>query len=302
MALLSWNTAHATETITVLISQKSSPYTKLVENIRSSLVKLTQRSFDIRIISVSQLSGSAAKDRDALRSRLVIAVGTEAATRAAELNLNVPILNTLIPELSFNTLVAQKSPPPADSNYRDFSAIFLDQPLSRQFELLTVALPEHRRVGVILGPASKTMEEELKFAARQKDIELQVLTISTRDELLPALNTLLAQNDTLLAIPDPLIHSPLTVRNLLLTTYRHQVPIVGFSHNYVKAGALMAVASTPEQIGQQIAETIRLASDHGWRLPPPRHLTDFVVRVNSHVARSLQLRVGNDNVDRKSVV
>lgn len=64
------------------------------------------------------------------------------------------------------------------------------------------------------------------------------------------------------------------------------VPLVGFSPAYVKAGALLALYSTPAQVGARGGEVLRQALA-GKVLPSPQWPREFVVAVNQDVARSL---------------
>ena len=80
-------------------------------------------------------------------------------------------------------------------------------------------------------------------------------------EIYPALTKVLASADVILAMPDPMIFNNGTIHNILLAAYREERPLIGFSPAYVRAGALAAVYSTPQQIAHQIAETIQRALD-----------------------------------------
>jgi ABC-type uncharacterized transport system substrate-binding protein len=107
--------------------------------------------------------------------------------------------------------------------------------------------------------------------------------------LFPQLKKVLADADVLLALADQQVFNPQTIQNILLASFRAQVPMVGFSPAYVRAGALLAIFSTPEQIGRQSAA---LAKDvlQGKGLPAtPLYPSNFSVMVNDHVARSLGL-------------
>ena len=110
---------------------------------------------------------------------------------------------------------------------------------------------------------------------------------------LPELKRLLGESDVLLAVPEPLIYNRNTIQSILLTTYRHEVPLLGFSPSYVKAGAIAAVFTMPEQIGQQAAEMIQhLAAER--RLPLPQSPRYFSVGVNAQVARSLGIGLDDE--------
>jgi ABC-type uncharacterized transport system substrate-binding protein len=68
------------------------------------------------------------------------------------------------------------------------------------------------------------------------------------------------------------------------------VPLVAFSPAYVKAGAVLALYSTPAQVARRAAEMTRtwLA---GRGLPPPQAPREFAVTANAKVAASLGLQL-----------
>jgi len=72
--------------------------------------------------------------------------------------------------------------------------------------------------------------------------------LRSKDTLFSDLDELLIDSDVLLAVPDSEIYNSNSIRNILLSSYRRGIPLVGFSQAYVKAGALCAIFSTPEQL------------------------------------------------------
>jgi ABC-type uncharacterized transport system substrate-binding protein len=96
----------------------------------------------------------------------------------------------------------------------------------------------------------------------------------------------------LLALPDSAVYNDSTIRNILLATYHRGIPLIGYSSGYVKAGALCAVYSTPEQIAAQAAQLIFKFKDTH-KLPAPQYPQEFEVTVNPQVADSLGLQIKN---------
>jgi ABC-type uncharacterized transport system substrate-binding protein len=196
----------------------------------------------------------------------------------------------LVPRAAFEKTARQSS---RLSDPRNFSAIYIDQPWARQFALIRHALPGRTKVGILLAPNSTELASALSAAAKAAGFVAIIEVVDGEADLLPVLKRLLVECDVVLAVPDPLIYNRNTVQSILLTTYRHQVPLLGFSPSYVKAGAIAAVFSVPEQIGQQAAEMIhRLTADRRLPLPqPPRY---FSVGVNAQVARSLGIGLDDE--------
>jgi ABC-type uncharacterized transport system substrate-binding protein len=91
------------------------------------------------------------------------------------------------------------------------------------------------------------------------------------------------------------------VRNLLLTSFRARVPVVGFSSAYARAGAVMSLYSSPDQIARQAADAVnQWMRDRNW--PHPQHPRHFTVSVNAHVARSLGLKMDDGDVLRDRLI
>jgi putative ABC transport system substrate-binding protein len=231
------------------------------------------------------------------QARLYIALGVQACTQLAR--QNAPALNqalvlcTLLPRQSFEYLMREAGRQAGP----DFSALYLNQPLSRQLDLIRLALPRARRVGVLLGttPDARRTEAQLVELARERGLRVVSARVDAGDPLFPGLKQVLDEADVLLAMADPQIYNSHTIQNILLTSFRAKVPMQAFSPAYARAGALLALYATPEQIGAQVALLVRDAlteQDGSARgFGPPQHTQLFEVNVNAHVARSLGLQL-----------
>lgn len=224
--------------------------------------------------------------------RLVVAFGTGAAAGLADSDLRAPLLATLLPRAAF-----ERYGDLAARNGRGYSAVYLDQPAARQIDLVRIALPERRRVGVLLGPESRQSGPALRRAVAERGATLASAEVAGEGKLFPVLQELLGESDLLLALPDPHVFNGLTIQNILTATYRRRIPLIGFSPAYIKAGALLALYSTPAQVGTQAGEIAR-AVLAGRPLPPPQGPHAFTVGVNADVARSLGIAVDADAAEK----
>jgi ABC-type uncharacterized transport system substrate-binding protein len=226
--------------------------------------------------------------------RLIVTLGVEALREAISAESRALILASLIPRVAVDQL--QKRAPRKLSNL--LSVVYLDQPPGRQLDLLQLALPTVRRVGVLWGPESTAQRTAMASAAALRQLEVAETTISNEPEIYGGLKVSLENVDALVAIPDPVVYNSTTISNILLTSYRAKVPMLAFSPAYVKAGALVAIYSTPAQIGTQtglLARAIAVSGSSGLTQFP----TDFTVAVNSHVARSLGLTLNADALTQR---
>lgn len=215
---------------------------------------------------------------------LIVAVGIKSATIA--LNSNVPVLSVLVSKAGFEKLLHDL---PAQREKNTFSAIYLDQPSKRQLDLITAALPEAKNIGLLYSVPSPEIAG-LRKAATESRLVLHEQKVDSADSLHRDLQSLLQKSNVLLAVPDAQIYNSTTMRNILLATYHSGVPLVGLSAPYVRAGALCAVFSTPDQIAAQAADATRQLVETG-RLPMVQYPAEFEVMVNQQVARSLGIQI-----------
>lgn len=216
---------------------------------------------------------------------LAVAVGVQAAESLAALPARTPVLVILVPRAWYARIGHASL---SEGGRRKVSVIYLDQSFHRQAQLIRLALPETQRVGVLLGSGHDDLVGDLKQSLRASGLELTHDILDGDGPLIPAMERVLSESDVLLALPDPQVFNRNTAQSLFLTTYRYRTPVLGYSRSMTRAGALLSLHSSPEQIGRQAAETI-MASIHGSavRLPPPMHPRYFSVSANAQVARSL---------------
>lgn len=274
--------AHAETAVAILLSDSGIAYKEFATALRTELERGGVATAEIQ-------TGADLVALSRIPAKLQIAVGAAALQAALDSEVRAPILATLLPLASYEQILEQTG----RRSGRQVSALYLDQPLHRQFALIRLALPDTRRVGVVLGPQSRTVSAALTKAAEDQGLRLLTSRADTPDGIFAALQKLMGDIDVLLVAPDPVIYNSTTIQSILLTTYRAQIPLVGFSPAYVKAGALVAVYSSPGQLGTQAGE-IAHGVLAGRPLPAAQPPRDFNVSGNAHVARSLGVPLEND--------
>ena len=203
----------------------------------------------------------------------------------------------LIPRTSFESLNAHRSV----VQQRRVSAVYIDQPIGRQLDLIKAALPGRTRLGIIFGPSSMALRDELRAGARERDLGLRAAEVTQPDGIYAASQVILGDADVLLALPDSIAFNSSTAYLLMLASYRAQVPVVGFSDSLANAGALVSVFSTLQQQGRQGAEIANRALADDSRLEPPQYPRYYTVRANDSVARSLGIPLADPRTLEQAV-
>ena len=274
-------TVQAAELAVVIVSSdRSAAYVEAEQALLSELERGGVSRYDMLQVTAQEWAGAAA-----LKPKLIVALGSEASAVLAKADTRLPVLCTLLPRSSFERILRTSG----RKSSSQFSAIYLDQPLNRQLELIRLALPAVRRIGVLWGPESQVQAPVLRGLLQSRGGELTEASVGRDEVLFPALKRVLDDSDLLLAVADPQVYNSSTIQNILLSSFRARVPLVAFSPAYVRAGALLALHVTPTQVGQQAAVMARSVLQGKALSATPVYSNDFSVTVNEHVAYSLGL-------------
>jgi putative tryptophan/tyrosine transport system substrate-binding protein len=285
----------------IALSESSAAHSEVARTIRANVDKGVPTQIEWVVEPWSALE--ARVPEPGVTPRLVIAIGARAWSgvvqrfaskdSSASTGDSTPALfATLLPRTAFETGLSQHHPEPRPGSV---SAVFLGQPLARQARLLRLAFPSAKHVGLLLGPESRQSAAEIRNALAQESF------VADFDECVECpvskqLQLVLERSDLVLAVPDQQIFNSSTIAGILGAGYRRRIPLVGFSPAYVKAGAALALYSTPEQQGIASAELISRFLSNG-QLPSARPPSLFTVGVNPDVARAFGLALDEKQLE-----
>lgn len=282
--LLDSGALHAAERprLLALLSDAAEVYSDAMKGAEAALRTAATTPYTLDIQALADAPADLGAD-------LILTIGVRAAQEVVARDTQAPVLSILIPQTTF----AQLSRDAAGRNNSEAgrrSAIFIDQPFTRQLDFCRALLPYAGTAGVMLGPSSSTQLDALRSAATARSLALRTSSVADGDQLAAGIGEVLTGSDFVLAVPDAAVLTSTQGKWLVYMAYRARIPVIGFSKAYVNAGALAAVFSTPEQIGRQAGEWMAR-----WLrrrvLQPPAHPEYYSVAVNAAVARALGTRV-----------
>lgn len=281
LALPAWGGA-----IAIVISEAGGTYAEFSGTLEEALAGTNWTvSTTAQAEALAQLSGQV---------DLIVTVGSEALRKTLSKGENTPIIATLLPKQNYEKIVAEFRRPPGR-----LTAIYLDQPASRQAAFLSHLLPGQKRVGMLLSSETKNAASQYRVAFGNAGLKLDSEDVDSEVALLPALNSLLGRVSALIAIPDSTIYRRNNIKAILITAFRYQRPVIGYSPSFVNAGALAALHTTPAQIARQAADMI---ISHGTSLPAPTGPNQFAIAINNNVAESLNLNVPDEATIRRAML
>lgn len=262
--------------VSLILSDSSPPYRQFAESFSKSLAAAQA------IVAVAEAHATVNPNH----ADLIVAVGIKAMESAIVGN-GTPVLVVMVPDTGYQELMAKAL---LQKNNRMVSAIYLNQPWDRQLAFLRAALPDRRKIGLLYSPNTRIDVAGLSKQIGTQGGSLVALPVQSAEKLFASLESVLEASDLLLAIPDNEIYNSGSIRNVLLTSYRKSIPLIGLSQSYVNAGALCAVFSTAEQIAEQAGATVAFFAQNR-QLPGPQYPENFTVAVNQQVARSMGIEL-----------
>jgi ABC-type uncharacterized transport system substrate-binding protein len=266
----------------------------IITSSRSDYQQKTARIIQERLEESNAITMLVSADNIASASNnnktLYVAIGDHAITKLHEFDANafaLRLTSRQIPGVKYTS--AQ-------------SDLITTQPTCRNILLVKAIDPGWDSIAVLSSRNSLDTAAELTRCAIQQNINLQVYAISDDSDLLKTLETAVENNKVLLAITDPLIYNSHSVKNILLTAYRHRKPVIGYSGSFVRAGAVAAIYTSAQYTGYTAAELISDFLQNSWQFDKNIYKPDdFSVIVNRQVASSLEIVLPSEESLKESI-
>jgi ABC-type uncharacterized transport system substrate-binding protein len=217
-----------------------------LENLRSGLrdlgwVEGKNLAIEIRWAGVNpQRQRELAAELKALPVALILAFGTTTIHAARDGAPGLPIVMINAGDPVGAKFVASLARPGGDLTG---TSAFGEEVLAKQVELLSAAVPQLRRVGVLMSsanPASGFFFDVMSLRAKALGVRLDRVDVASVGELDAAIAR--AKGGALVVVNDPMFFAN-RVR-IVEQTLRSQVPSSFGGHEYVAAGGLMSYVSS----------------------------------------------------------
>jgi putative ABC transport system substrate-binding protein len=235
--------AHAAESLVIILSSKdSAPYKKTEGAFKKDLKKsLGNVQFETHYLAgdgvdVSQIVADTKKKNPAL----IYTLGSKATRAATKQIKDLPIIASFVMD---------------DRKIKGASnatAVVLAHSVETQLQWLKKLLPKAHTLGVLYNPGENAQRiEVVNKQAEKLGLKLIAIKVGHPRDLPGALKDISKQADVLLGIPDKVVLSRKTAKEILLASFQNRIPFVGLSSTWVKGGAIYALDRDYQDIGEQ---------------------------------------------------
>jgi len=222
------------------------------------------------------------------KNSVIVTVGSAAADYAVHNFVDSQIVCSFITRNAFNTITADASAENA------ITAVFIDQPIKRLIRMSTLIRKDQSpyKIGML---SQKFLAEPSLLnegATANNDIEINSATLLLTGNPIKQIEPLMKNSDVFIVRPNTSLFNRLVAKLVLQLSMRYKTPVIGFSEKYAKAGALLSLYASPENIGVDtgiiLSEWIGASPNS---MPAPRDGREFSLVINPRIARKLRMEL-----------
>lgn len=262
---------------------------KTYHNFHSSLGNNSQNNISYIKIKASEISLEILNKYD-----VVITVGYKAALIVSKYKPTSTILYSLIPDSSYvNSNIT--------CNNKRCYKVYVSQPLYRYISLFKTLFPARRNLRFATIHTSSQVSQQINKLSAKNNFTYKELKIDTDSNISRILTNKLNRHDVLLALPNSSIYNANNAKSIILSSYHKNVPIIAYSKSFAKAGALISLYSSIDNVADTTARLVNKIINNGQQVKKVHYPDDFSIEINSAVASSLNVNIDSEDIVKSKI-
>lgn len=270
----------------VLLSHRTSPYKDVFAGFQNFLSRQGIKTH----YAVHILENDLSKTEQVIhhikekKADILFTVGNRATEMALKNIADIPVVASVILK---NTTLAKS---------KNATGVTLEFPIETEFYWLRQFLPEVRRIGVIYNPKENQEKIHLaKSVANKMGLILYAQEVNQPKDIPNALKNIAKNGDVLWGIPDTMVLNPQTARQILLFSFRNNIPFCGLSPSWVEAGALYSLCWDYTDIGIQGGEAaLKIQQGNTPDSVPIAAPRKVLYSINLKTARQMKIKISQE--------
>jgi len=173
------------------------------------------------------------------------------------------------------------------------TGVWLEFPLEIQLSWITWFFPEAKTIAVIYNPAeNKQRIEDAKQIAYSRGLRLHAVPVHALQDIPAALQSISKNADVLWGLTDRIALSPQIAQHVLLFAFQNDIPFIGPSPAWVKAGAFFALEWNYRDMGAQCGEmALQILNGTRPENVPPAPPRMVLYSINMNTAEHLRIEL-----------
>ena len=279
-----WVSESAAMDIAILRSSDIAAYREAIAGLRATgPIGANYTEYDAQ--GDLEIGKNLARKLRASNASLVVAVGLKAALAAKVEIVDIPIVYMMILDPLKHQLTAD-----------NMTGTLLEVPVDRQLKIMRTFLPTLHQLGTLYDPAKTSSRvKDAVLQAANSDFQLTGLPVESEKDVPPQLRTLLSDVEALWLMPDSTVLTNESVRFILESALARRIPVIGFSPEFTRLGALLSISVNYGDVGRETALLAKRILDGERRLPlNPVPIERLKIAVNLKTAKFLGITFLNE--------
>ncbi len=233
--------AFAGHDIVVVQSIRIPPYEKAIEGVESLCGTRLQR------LVMSEFKGDEFERKlYGISPRLIIAVGANALAKVRQIK-KIPVVYMMV----LNPMAI------LSGSEQNITGVSMNISQEKQLAELMKLMPGANNIGLIFDPdrTGFFVSRALK-AAENLDINLITHEVKNSKDVIAGIMNMKSKVDIFWMLPDLTVITPETLKFLFLFSLENKIPVMTFSENYLKMGALISMNIDALDMGRQAGEMV----------------------------------------------
>lgn len=232
--------------IAIITRKNILPYDTFIEGYQEAYKKYSSKKHALQVFSADPLKNSQdanlAAQVSSFHPDIIIAVGTNSVKFAELCCLNVPLIYSMV-------IDSRKI---ADMKKTNRCGIIMEPDMHQRLQVLLEFNKSAKRIGAVYNPSeSNDQFQELQQAARQKNLMLDAIAVSSAKDALPAIEAVVGRVDAFMLLFDKSVLVPQVLEYLFSCSFRSKVPVIGLSEKYTSLGSLFSLQYDVKDLGRE---------------------------------------------------
>ena len=277
--------SYSKEGVLAVMSDKGEVQQNFYSKLQNKLTKNT---------SITKINSSEITEEIINQYNLIVSIGYKSATVMAKYETKKNVIYTLIPD---NESLRLNIPCEKTTCYK----IFINQPVHRYVQLFKNLFPKRKTLVLATTKENTIKSQQAKTASKDNNLIFKKIRIHKNHNISRILINNLNDNDVLLALPNPDIYNANHAKSIILSTYHANVPIIAYSKSFAKAGALISLYSSIDNVAEKTANIVQSIITNGTLKQKEHYPDEFTIEINSAVARSMNINIDSENMLKRKI-
>jgi len=217
---------------------------------------------------------------------VIVAIGSAASDYAVHHFVDSLIICSFITRNAFDTIGADL---PSNNTV---TAVFIDQSIERLIRMSTLLRKNQSpyKIGLLGQGVLPDQYMMTGAAGTAQDIEVNARVLSLNENPIKQIEPIMKDSHVFIIRPNTSLFNRLVAKLVLQLSMRYKTPVIGFSEKYAKAGALLSLYASPENIGIDTSNLLNEWLYSPLKLKPAaRDGKEFSLVINHRIARKLAM-------------